>query len=71
MAAFRLTVGSSLARQVGRVEGVLLVRMRDGVAYTAQELMRLCEDSGVTYTLAEYGAIAQARIADGVIEQVD
>ena len=67
---FKLTDETSLARMVGRVEGVLSVRMQDGVEYTAQELLALCRLSGLEYTLAQYGQIAQALITEGFLEQV-
>ena len=67
---FKLTDETSLARMVGRVEGVLSVRMQDGVEYTAQELLALCRLSGLEYTIAQYQQLAQALIADGFLEQV-
>ena len=68
--AYRMTDTVSLARMVGRVEGVLSVRMQDGVEYTAQELLALCRLSGLEYTIAQYQQIAQVLIADGFLKQV-
>ena len=67
---FKLTDETSLARMVGRVEGVLSVRMQDGVEYTAQELLALCRLSGLEYSISQYQQIAQELIASGMLEVV-
>ena len=66
--AYRLTEAASFERMVGMVSGVLMVRMVAGREYTGQELLELCRLSGLEYTLAQYGQIAQALIASGMIE---
>ena len=68
--AYRLSDATALARMVGYVGGVLAVRMVADREYTGQELLELCRLSGLEYTLAQYGQIAQVLIADGFLEQV-
>lgn len=68
---YKLSDAAVLARDVGRVEGVLLVKMIPGETYTAKQLIDLCADVGLTYDLATYQKIAQVLVADKVIEQAD
>lgn len=58
-----------LAHQVSRVRGTLLQNMDPYREYTTAELLTLCANLGLGYSLSEYQEIGLALVAEGFLEQ--
>ena len=59
-----------IALQVPKVRSVLSVNMAPDVVYTAQELLMLCANLGLKYTVTEYTAIGAVLVVDGFLQVV-
>lgn len=68
--AFQLSHTVWIAQQVNRCRGVLLQNMDPKRQYTLQDLLSLCADFGLDYTMAVYQEIGQALLAEGFLETV-
>ena len=67
---FKLTSQVALDRMMACVRGVLSGHMDPDQEYPPQELMELCQNQGLLYTLPQYQQIAQLLIAEGFLERV-
>ena len=66
---YQLSSDVWLHAQVNRCKGVLLMHMDPNETYTLQEMLALCADLGLVYSMEVYQQIGQCLLAEGFLVQ--